>query len=244
MADKSPFWQSIRIIQEKFSMWFILGVLTFTAAVLLEIYLLAGPPIDIHSKAALGDTINGLTAPLIGIIGAILIYISFKEQVKSNRFHFQALHEQREWDLLYRLYEELKVDLKNLQQHYGTRYNENDILDAFMNKVIADDLAVSPYPDVSKYLDYVFKQFAFLSLRISQNSILGKTEKVHLIEKSRQLFNLYFESYYSRIVDHDWESRFSLTFSKSLESGGKAIISLNAITMEILREKYKQTKRG
>src|SRR5687767_14847982 len=119
MPEKSPLFQSLRVIQKKFSVWFILGVFTFTAAVLLEIYLLIGPPIDIHNKAALGDFINGLTAPLIGIIGAILIYISFKEQVKSNRFHFQALHEQREWDLLYRLYEELKVDLKNLQPYYG-----------------------------------------------------------------------------------------------------------------------------
>jgi hypothetical protein len=244
MPAKSPIGQSIRVIREKFSVWFILGVLTFTAAVLLEIYLLTGTPIDIHNKAALGDTINGLTAPLIGIIGAILIYISFKEQVKSNKFHFEALHEQREWDLLYRLYEELKDDLRNLQPYYGGRYHQNDILDAFMTKVMSDDQEVSPYPDVSKYLDYIFKQFAFLSLRISQNDILGKTEKVHLIEKSRQLFNLYFEGYYSRIVDHDWTARFSMSFSKNLETGGKAIISLNAITMEILREKYKQTKRG
>jgi hypothetical protein len=244
MASKSPIVQSIRIIREKFSLWFMLGIFVLTGAVILEIYLLSGPPIDIHSKAALGDTINGLTAPLIGIIGAILIYISFKEQVKSNKIHFQSLHEQREWDLLYRLYEELKDDLRNLQGYYGARYNQSDILDAFMAKVFSDDQDVSPYPDVSKYLDYIFKQFTFLSLRISQNAILGKSEKLHLIEKNRQIFNLYFESYYSRVVDQDFKSRFSHAFSKNLESGGKAIISLNAISIEILKEKFKQTKRG
>jgi hypothetical protein len=244
MANNSPVLQSLRIIREKFSFWFIIGVLTFSAAVLLEIYLLAGPPLDIHDQAALGDTINGLTAPLIGIIGAILIYISFKEQVKSNRFQFRALHEQREWDLLYRLYEELKDDLRNMQSYYGTRYGHNDILDAFINAVLKDELETSPYPDVSKYLDYIFKQFAFLSLKIGQNEVLGNTEKVHMIEKTRQLFNLYFEAYYSRIVDHEWNSRFSVYFSKNLEIGGKAIISLNAISMEIMKEKYKQTRRA
>jgi hypothetical protein len=244
MASNSPIIQSIKVIRDKFSVWFVVGILTFTAAVLLEIYLLTGPPLDIHDQAAIGDTINGLTAPLIGIIGAILIYISFKEQVKSNRFQFRALHEQREWDLIYRLYEELKDDLRNMQSYYGTRYNQNDILEAFMNSVLSDDQTVSPYPDVSKYLDYLFKQFSFLSLKIGQNEVLGDSEKVHLIEKTRQLFNLYFEAYYSRIVDHEWKSRFSVYFSKNIEMGGKAIISLNAISMEIMKEKYRQVKRA
>src|SRR5688572_22850081 len=152
MPSNSPLSQSLRIIRQKFNVWFMIGLFIFVAAILFEIYLLTGPPMDIHDKAALGDMINGLTAPLIGIIGAILIYISFKEQVKSNRFQFQSLHEQREWDLLYRLYEELKDDLKNLQPYYGSRYHQNDILDAFMSKVLSDDQEVSPYPDVSKYL--------------------------------------------------------------------------------------------
>jgi hypothetical protein len=245
MPNKSPLHQSLLIIRHKFNVWFVFGALTLTAGILLEVYLLAGPPIDIHDKAALGELINGLTAPLIGIVGAILIYISFKEQVKSNRFQFQALHEQREWELLYRLYEELKDDLRNLQLYYGPRHNQHDILHEFMNAVLKDDRAVSPYPDVSQYLDYIFKQFSFLSLRISQNDVLGKSEKVHLIEKTRQLFNLYFEAYYSRIVNHDeWTSRFSLSFCKNMETGGKAVIDLNAISMSILKEKYRQTKRA
>jgi hypothetical protein len=242
MPTKSALLQSIQVIREKFNIWFILGISVFVTGILLEIYLLAGPPIDIHNKAALGDAINGLTAPLIGIIGAILIYISFKEQVKSNRFHFQSLQEQREWDLLYRLYEELKGDLKELQIHYGTRYNQHDILEAFMNKVKADDLSESAYPDVSKYLDYIFRQFSFLSFRIAQNNILQESEKVHLIEKTRQIFNLYFESYYSTIVNTEWNSRFSISFRQNFEFGGKAVIRLNSISMEILKAKYKGQK--
>jgi hypothetical protein len=244
MPDKSPIHQSLLVIRHKFNIWFIFGILTLVAGVLLEIYLLTGPPIDIHDKAALGELINGLTAPLIGIIGAILIYISFKEQVKSNRFQFQALHEQREWELLYRLYEELKDDLRNLQLYYGPRHTQNDILQELINAALRDDQTVSPYPDVSKYLDYIFKQFSFLSLRISQNDVLGNSEKVHLIEKTRQLFNLYFEAHYSGIVNHDWTSRFSLSLAKSMEAGGKAVISLNNISMNILKEKYRQTKRA
>src|SRR5687767_14443464 len=145
MSNKSPLYQSLLIVRHKFNVWFVFGFLTLVAGILLEIYLLTGPPIDIHDKAALGELINGLTAPLIGIIGAILIYISFKEQVKSNGFQFQALHEQREWELLYRLYEELKDDLRNLQVYYGPRHNQNDVLQEFMNLVLRDDQQTSPY---------------------------------------------------------------------------------------------------
>jgi hypothetical protein len=233
----------INMLRREANPWLILGMLIFIAGALVEFYVLLGPIMDLNSKAAWGDAINGLTAPLIGIIGAVLIYISFKEQVRTNKFHFQALQEQREWDLLYRLYEELKSDLKSIQPYYGSRYNETDILTTFMNHVLSDTLSSSPYPDLSKYLDYIFKQFSFLSMRISMNDVLGNTEKVYMIEKARQLFNLYFESHYSRIVDNEWNSRFSVSFQQNLEYGGKAIINLNMLSIDILKEKYQAQQK-
>jgi len=35
-------------------------------------------------SGAIGDIIGGITAPLVNILGALLIYISFQEQVKAN----------------------------------------------------------------------------------------------------------------------------------------------------------------
>jgi hypothetical protein len=244
MPKNSPLSQGLQIIRTKFNSWFFLGMLTFTSAVLFEMYMLIGPPMSLSEKAALGDTINGLTAPLIGIIGAVLIYVSLREQVKSNKFHFQILYEQREWDLLYRLLEDLKEDLKNLQASYGPRYNSNDILETFMSNVIADNQTNSPFPDVGKYLDYIFKQFAFLSARINQTENLGTAEKLHLIERCRQIFNLYFESYYSRVVNHEFTSRFSVAFSTNFEQGGKAVINLNALSIAILKEKFQNAKQA
>jgi hypothetical protein len=39
---------------------------------------------DFTSTGQIGDTIGGITAPTIGLLSAILIYISFKEQYKAN----------------------------------------------------------------------------------------------------------------------------------------------------------------
>src|SRR5688572_3691073 len=67
----------------------------------------------------LADTVNGLTAPLIGLLGAVLVYISFREQVKANTLQFKTINEQRDLELLYRFYEELKTDLLRIQSEYG-----------------------------------------------------------------------------------------------------------------------------
>ncbi|MEI7594488.1 MAG: hypothetical protein WCK02_01985 [Bacteroidota bacterium] len=37
------------------------------------------------TTGVIGDTIGGITSPIIGLISAILIYITFNEQVKANR---------------------------------------------------------------------------------------------------------------------------------------------------------------
>ena len=134
----------------------------------------------------------------------------------------------------------MKDDLKMLQLYYGERHNQRDILTSFMNHVLADNLPTSPYPDLSKYLEYIFKQFSFISLRICKNEVLSNTEKVHLIEKVRQLFNLYFDAHYSKIVESEWTSKFSISFRETLAWGGKAIIDLNALSIEILKERFKK----
>jgi hypothetical protein len=43
----------------------------------------------------IGDTIGGITAPIINIIGAILVYISFREQVRANKIQFDALNDEK-----------------------------------------------------------------------------------------------------------------------------------------------------
>lgn len=35
-------------------------------------------------SAAIGDTIGGITAPFVNVLAAILVYLSFKAQIKAN----------------------------------------------------------------------------------------------------------------------------------------------------------------
>ncbi len=50
-------------------------------------------PFD-NSTGVIGDTIGGITAPFINFIGAILVFISFKEQQRANKIQYNGLKEE------------------------------------------------------------------------------------------------------------------------------------------------------
>jgi hypothetical protein len=47
------------------------------------------------STSVIGDTIGGITAPITGLIGAYLVYLALKEQVKANRIITSQFKEQK-----------------------------------------------------------------------------------------------------------------------------------------------------
>ena len=67
--------------------YFLCGILIFF--LLMSPILFTRPAIcgwfDFTNTGSIGDTIGGLTSPFVGLIGAILVFISFRQQVKANR---------------------------------------------------------------------------------------------------------------------------------------------------------------
>jgi len=47
-------------------------------------------------KPNIGSNIGGITAPLIGIISAVLVYFSFRAQIKANKIQIDAIISERE----------------------------------------------------------------------------------------------------------------------------------------------------
>lgn len=73
---------------------------------------------DFSATGQIGDTIGGITAPIINIIGAFLVWISFREQVLANRLQTEALNEERQRNELNRSFE-----------HFQTLYDK--LIDSF-----------------------------------------------------------------------------------------------------------------
>lgn len=52
--------------------------------------------LDLSDYGEIGDVIGGTTAPIINLIGAVLIFYSFREQQKANKIQFDGLNKEIE----------------------------------------------------------------------------------------------------------------------------------------------------
>lgn len=222
----------------------IAGVLLFICSLFLAVYLFSLPARsttwDLHEKGAVGDAINGMTAPIIAIVGAILVYISFQEQVKANKLQFNAINQQAEIEIVYKLYSELKEDFKEIQDVYGNRHQQPAILDSFMQQVIADASQHSFYNDLHVFIKYLNDQFVFLASRLMVNSILSNDEKMTLIEKLQRLYGLYFRGYYLNIKQSIYQSQLSREFKSDIELVTSSLNNLDQYYHFLLDEKKKE----
>ncbi len=106
--------------------------------------------LDFSTTGNIGDTIGGITAPIIGLLSAILIYISFKAQLQANLIQLRALYDEkerikRERKLNY--LEALVNELKKSQEDQNLKSTLNQLNNAF-NSLVSEFL--SPEQELDK----------------------------------------------------------------------------------------------
>lgn len=76
--------------------------------------------IDFTETGTIGDTIGGITAPIIGLIGAVLVFLALKAQIQANILVQRQIENQEiekklelESSQLNKLYENLKSSIDN-----------------------------------------------------------------------------------------------------------------------------------
>jgi len=113
---------------------------------------------DLTKTGNIGDTIGGITAPVINLIGAILVYISFKAQTNSNNIQYKLLHSEidnqkydRNFQVGIELFRDIKLDVDKMEYKthrghqaltYFTNINSKATKKEFlsdMNNLIFDD---------------------------------------------------------------------------------------------------------
>lgn len=88
----------------------------------------------------MGDTLGGLTAPFIGLFSAILVYVAFKEQVKSN----ELLRGQITFEMVQDQIEMLEAFVPRLRSHVKR------LLDGYSGENLPDKVRVKQdYPKVN-----------------------------------------------------------------------------------------------
>jgi hypothetical protein len=80
-----------------------------------------------ESTGPIGDTIGGITAPFLNLIGATLVFFALKAQVKANQL-VQNQIKTDELDRNFRLvFEEIKILRKQLTDFIFTEYNSRSL---------------------------------------------------------------------------------------------------------------------
>lgn len=81
-----------------------LAIFTLVAGLILILispWLLTLPKqmgVSFENSGQIGDTIGGITAPIVGLIGAILLFLALKAQINANKIVMDQMREQRELD--------------------------------------------------------------------------------------------------------------------------------------------------
>lgn len=169
----------------------------------------------------IGDTIGGLTAPFIGLLSAILVYISFQEQVKANRLvQVQITEEtlrrnlQESFEKIERLKGELRENtfdfiegltldihtLVNFQQAFEN--NDSTMLDLFNNVygkgATLNSITSIIFRDKKNKVDqlnvlygYIFHHFNYLHRAAIRTSVDKNEMLLDFITLNMEEFNAY-----------------------------------------------------
>lgn len=202
--------------------WLLIGLILMGIVLPVYIYLISFKDwgFDLTDKGTIGDAIGGITAPIIGIIGAILVYLSFRSQVRAN----QLLSNQNEFRLLTDLLNELKKDAFFIYEgkNWGTDPRATPYL-AYLKKT-----DIKTVPSVFKRkLMYVFNDYIFLSKRIAGSVKLEKRDKDALINTMENIYDCYLDNYCKGFEAINFGERPKAKLSAQLKTLSLTIININ-----------------
>jgi len=150
----------------------------------------------LSSSGQIGDTIGGITAPIINIVGSFLIFISFLSQNKANRI--QA--DQNSFSLFHDLYKDLKGDFNNISFASSTIkdgkiYHGKKALSVFC-ETLESRITNEEFKNNS-----FFNEFLFLTGSFGMLLDMVKSSNMNAIEKTYILRSIHF-LYTTKIKEH------------------------------------------
>ncbi len=158
----------------------IIAPIVFTSAARLKIF-------NFTETGPIGDTIGGITAPFVGILGAVLVYISFREQQKANRIQWKALKKENKKNKKQSNFEFLYNFFLNEIKNYSFPDNYN--FSQCINKLNGP---IEGYEQKSRFLAYDSHAKIITNYLILNNSFLFELTHSKLNENSKNaIVNIY-----------------------------------------------------
>lgn len=161
---------------------------------------------NLNDKGEIGDAIGGMTAPIIGLFSAFLVYLAFREQVKANQL-----------DTLLAIEKSIKDELDNLilisnNETDKPKFGKEAILYLKNNlKPTADLLhnkSDNSYIEFENNYRYYFKPF-ILNLIDYYNNLLTTLKEANNLKLNQEIKNSFIKKIYNyhfsylSVINHD-----------------------------------------
>ncbi|MDJ1500678.1 hypothetical protein [Xanthocytophaga agilis] len=178
---------------------------------------------DFSQTGQIGDTIGGITAPIINLIGSILVYLSFREQLKANNLQRKALaneikqnRDREVFNLLNILFHEVTVDIASMS--YVQKIYENGIL--IEENIVTGEKAVEILANDLKY--NINQKNGRTRFDLNENIIpllknLTSTIEFFLIELNNSQLSLKYKIFFYKRFFRYFESKLASHFSKIIK---------------------------
>lgn len=156
------------------------------------------PWLDLSGSGQIGDAIGGIATPIVGILAAVLVFLSFQEQLAANRIQRKALEDEmkrsnstKDIDILLRLYEQISNDISGFVLG-KSRYGTNGISDysVWFENAASSGKVNLEIEKAKTYFNQIAAKFDVVSAKLEKATLLKEDENLAL-----QLFvNLFIQN--------------------------------------------------
>ncbi len=182
------------------------------------------PFLSLTDTGEIGDTIGGITSPVINLIAAYLVYVSFLAQVKANKKQleistkqFETLEKEilessrdRNYEVVLNLFKDLKEDYFSLKTLDGKLIGEvalKTCIDYYINHTldIHRPEQVRVYDNIIVRWKYILTEYSLIASTITSVSI-REMEKHQLIKLLLSFYEAHLEYASNQLIQVELHS--------------------------------------
>ena len=164
-------------------------VLLAIIAMLLSPYILTRPwsSINFEDTGQIGDTIGGLTAPIVGLISIVLLYLALSEQKRATDEQIVSFQRGIDYEIISGLIKEVKDDYHSLSLEITNSvdcktykgFNTFLLLNDVLKKDKEDNIELDIYQAIEFVTTYMFMITTINSalIKIAESSIENKVKR-------------------------------------------------------------------
>ncbi len=106
--------------------------MTIGPLVILVLWIVVGASQNASTRGLTGDFLGGVASPFIGLVSAILVYLSFQQQIRANKIQMEALKQESKRNNIRSTLNILKSEISDLiLENPGDEYKTYHGMQAF-----------------------------------------------------------------------------------------------------------------